>query len=357
MTDSLLHQVTQWDNLLLAFRKAAKGKRGKSSTARLEARLADELLVLQAELQTGAYEPGGYVHFHIQEPKRRKISAAPFRDRVVHHALCNVIEPLFERGFIDDSFANRCSKGTHRAIDRFQRFAQRHPYVLRADIEQHFAAIDHEILLRTLTRRLPDDSVAPLIEKIVASGRDVLEQEYRMHWFPGDDLLAACRARGLPIGNLTSQFWSNCFLDPFDHFVKRQLRCKAYLRYVDDFALFSNDKTQLWHWKEAITERLARYRLSIHESACQVTPTDCGTPWLGFLVYPDHRRLKARKARYATRHLTHRYDAWRAGKISFAELDASVNGWVNHVRFADTWGLRKTVFRRLAARNTRAADQ
>ena len=106
-----------------------------------------------------------------------------------------------------------------------------------------------------------------------------------------------------------------------------------------------------------ITERLARYRLSIHESACQVTPTDCGTPWLGFLVYPDHRRLKARKARYATRHLTHRYDAWRAGKISFAELDASVSGWVNHVRFADTWGLRNTVFRRLAARNRRAADQ
>ncbi len=212
MTDSLLHQVIQWDNLLLAFRKAAKGKRGKSSTARLEARLADELLVLQAELETGTYLPGGYKHFHIQEPKRRKISAAPFRDRVVHHALCNVIEPLFERGFIDDSFANRCGKGTHRAIDRFQRFAQRYPYVLRADVVQHFAAIDHEILLRTLTRRLPDASVAPLIEKIVASGQGVLEQEYRMRWFPGDDLLAACRPRGLPIGNLTSQFWSVCWV-------------------------------------------------------------------------------------------------------------------------------------------------
>ena len=357
MTGSLLHQVIQWDNLLLAFRKAAKGKRGKPATARLEARLADELLVLQAELQTGAYLPGGYVHFHIQEPKRRKISAAPFRDRVVHHALCNVIEPVFECGFIDDSFANRCGKGTHRAIDRFQRFARRYPYVLRADIVQHFAAIDHEILLGTLTRRLPDDSVMPLVEKIVASGQGVLEQEYHMRWFPGDDLLAACRSRGLPIGNLTSQFWSNCYLDPFDHFVKRQLGCSAYLRYVDDFALFSKDKQQLWHWKRDIIDRLARYRLSLHESACQVTPTDCGTPWLGFVIYPDHRKLKARKARYATRHLGQRYDAWREGKITFAELDAAVNGWVNHVRFADTWGLRKTVFRRLAARDMRAADQ
>ena len=349
-------QVIQWDNLLLAFRKAAKGKRGKPATARLEARLADELLVLQAELQSGTYSPGGYKHFTIQEPKRRKISAAPFRDRVVHHALCNVIEPLFERGFIDDSYANRRGKGTHRAIDRFQRFAQRYAYVLRADIEQHFAAIDHEILLRTLKRRLTDNSVSPLVEKIVASGRDVLEQEYRMHWFPGDDLLAACRSRGLPIGNLTSQFWSNCYLDPFDHFVKRQLGCRAYLRYVDDFALFSDDKQQLWHWKRAIMARLARYRLSIHESACQVLPTACGAPWLGFVVYPDHRKLKARKARYATRHLAQRYNAWQDGTITFAELDASVNGWVNHVRFADTWGLRKIVFRRLAARK-RAANQ
>lgn len=357
MTDSLLHQVTQWDNLLRAFHKAAKGKRGKAATARLEARLADELLILQDELQTGIYRPGGYTHFYIHEPKRRKISAAPFRDRVVHHALCNVIEPWFERGFIDDSYANRHAKGTHRAIDRFQRFARHYPYVLRADIVQHFAAIDHEILLRILKRRLPDNTVSLLIEKIITSGRGVLEQEYRMHWFPGDDLLAACRTRGLPIGNLTSQFWSNCYLDPFDHFVKRQLGCSAYLRYVDDFALFSNDKQQLWRWKKALMERLARYRLSIHESACQVVPTGCGTPWLGFVVYPGHRKLKARKARYASRHLAQRYDAWQDGKITFAELDASVKGWVNHVRFADTWGLRKTVFRRLAARKKRAAKQ
>ena len=352
-----MQQVTQWENLLLAFRKAAKGKRGKSGTARLEARLADELLLLQVELETGTYLPGGYVHFYIHEPKRRKISAAPFRDRVVHHALCNVIEPLFERSFIDDTYANRRGKGTHRAIDRFQRFAQRYSYVLRADIVQHFAAIDHEILLQTLRVKLPEHSVIPLIEKIVASGRGVLEQEYQMHWFPGDDLLAACRPRGLPIGNLTSQFWSNCYLDPFDHFVKRQLRCKAYLRYVDDFALFSNDKRQLWYWKQAIIERLARYRMNIHETACQVTPTNCGIPWLGFVIYPDHRKLKARKARYATCHLAQRYDAWIDGNISFAELDASVSGWVNHVRFADTWGLRKHVFRRLVARDRHVGNQ
>lgn len=348
MTNSLLVQVTNWENLLLAFRKAAKGKRGKAATARLESRLADELLLLQSTLLSGKYRPGGYVHFTIREPKRRKISAAPFRDRVVHHALCNIIEPLFERAFIADSYANRIGKGSHRAIQRFQYFSRRHRYVLRADIVKHFASIDHAILLGILEGRLPDDSLNPLIRGIVASGAGVLEDEYRMQWFDGDDLLAACRPRGLPIGNLSSQLWSNCYMDPFDHFVKRELRCKAYLRYVDDFALFSNDREQLWDWKRAIIRRLARYRLVLHESACQVTPTRCGAPWLGFVIYPEKRRLKARKARYATRHLSGRYRDWLDGHISFAELDAAVKGWVNHVSFANTTGLRKQVLKKMA---------
>jgi len=342
---------------LQAFAKAAKGKRGKASTAAVERRLADELLILQEELRGEHYRPGRYVHFFIHEPKRRRISAAPFRDRIVHHAVCNLIEPLFERGFIDDSYANRRGKGTHRALDRFQQFARRYPFALRADIVQHFAAIDHVILSSILGRKTPDPALQRLIEVIIASGRGVLDQKYQMHWFPGDDLLAACRPRGLPIGNLTSQFWSNCYLDPFDHFVKRQLRCPAYLRYVDDFALFSDDRDQLWDWRQAIIARLARYRLTLHENACQVTPTCCGIPWLGFLIFPEHRRLKARKARHATRVLCARYDDWREGRISFAELDASVKGWANHVRYADTWGLRREVYRRMATRQKARGQQ
>jgi len=350
---SLLQQLCQWSNLLRAFQHAAKGKRGKASTAQLEARLADHLLLLQSELVDGQYRPGGYRHFLIHEPKRRLISAAPFRDRVVHHALCQVIEPLFERGFIADSYANRKGKGTHRAINRFQAFARKYDHVLVCDIRQHFAAIDHDILLGILRQHLPDDSLDLLLQRIVASGTDVPEQEYAQCWFPGDDLLAACRPHGLPIGNLTSQFWSNCYLDPFDHFVKRELRCRAYLRYVDDFALFSNDKTALWQWKRAIIERLTRFRLTLHEESCQVRPTRCGTPWLGFVIYPEKRLLKARKARHATRHLLARQQQWRAGEISFAKFDASVRAWINHAGHGDTWGLRRTVLRRLAEQRLR----
>ena len=341
-------QLCSWRNLLCAYRKAAKGKRGAHTVAAFEHGLADRVLALQSELLHLEYAPGAYTHFYIHEPKRRKISAAPFRDRVVHHALCNLIEPRFERCFIADSYANRKGKGTHRAVDRLQAFARQYRYVLRADIVKHFASIDHEILLQALASHIPEADVLALARRIVASGEGVLDEELEMSWFPGDDLLAACRPRGLPIGNLTSQFWSNCYLHGFDLFVKRALRCRAYLRYVDDFALFADSKPQLWAWKRALIERLATLRLRIHEDSAQVMPVHGGIPWLGFVVYPTHRRIKARKVRNATRRLGERLAAYRGGEISFAEFDASVQGWVNHVRYADTWGLRRHTFANLA---------
>lgn len=305
----------------------------------------DRLLQLQQALLDGSYAPGKYSHFYIHEPKRRKISAAEFRDRVVHHALCSIIEPRFEQVFIPDSFANRVGKGTHRAIDRLQTFCRQYRYVLRCDIRQHFASIDHAILLTSLRKLIWEPDIMALIEKIVAGGCDVLANEYDMVWFPGDDLFAVCRPRGLPIGNLTSQFWSNCYLHSFDLFIKRELGCKAYLRYVDDFALFADSKQQLWKWKTALKLRLTALRLTIHDHKAQVLPTRNGIPWLGFVVYPGYRKVKARKVRHTTRRLRERYHAYCNGQISFAEFDASVQGWINYVRFADSWGLRRHVLK------------
>ena len=123
--------------------------------------------------------------------------------------------------------------------------------------------------------------------------------------------------------------------------MKRELGCKAYLRYVDDFALFADSKTTLWGWKIAVQSRLAAMRLTVHESSAQVMRTQSGIPWLGFVVYPDYRTVKARQARHATRRLGQQYEAYRGGEISFAQFDASVQGWINHVRRADSWGLRR----------------
>jgi hypothetical protein len=163
-----------------------------------------------------------------------------------------------------------------------------------------------------------------------------------MVYFPGDDLFAVNRPRGLPIGNLTSQFWSNCFMNPLDHFALNELGCRFYLRYVDDFALFSNSKRELWAWKRAIREKLAELRLTAHAGA-QVTPVTEGIPWLGWVVSPQRRRLKARNAVKFSRRLERNLDLYQAGQISFAELDSSVQGWINHVRYGDTWGLRRHI--------------
>lgn len=344
MSDISFRFLYSWENLWQAYRKAAKGKRGNAPAAHFERNLADKIVQLQRELVTQSYQPGDYVNFFIHEPKRRKISAAPFRDRVVHHALCNLIEPLFDARFIEDSYANRAGKGTHKALDRLQGFARQYRYVLRADMVKHFPSLDHAILFEAIARVIDDPGLLWLVRLILESGREVLKDEYQMVWFPGDDLFAATRPRGLPIGNLTSQFWSNVYMNPFDHFVQRSLGCRAYLRYVDDFALFSDSKKQLYEWKVSLIQQLAQLRLTLHEPEAQVMPTRDGIPWLGFVVYPDHRLIKRRNAVHFRQRLEHNIDLYEVGKISFAELDASVQGWINHVRYADTWGLRGHLF-------------
>ena len=231
---NLQEELCDWGNIRLAWQNASRGKRGRGATAAFEMLLADHLLELQNELNERTYQPGRYTSFHIHEPKKRLISAAPFRDRVVHHALCNITVPYFERLFIPDSYANQKGKGTHRALDRCTQFARRYKYVLQCDVKQFFPGIDHAILRQTLENMLPDKSVLWSIDRILNSGRGVLSEEYEMVYFPNDNLLAANRPRGLPIGNLTSQWWANCYLNPFDQFVKRELGCRAYLRYVDD---------------------------------------------------------------------------------------------------------------------------
>ncbi len=337
-------QVYGWSNLLEAWRRARKGKRGSPAAAAFELFAAEDLLELRRELAEQRYTPQPYDSFYVHDPKRRLISAAPFRDRVVHHALCGVIEPLFERRFIHDSYANRRGRGNHAALDRCQCFARRYRYVLPCDVEQFFAAIDHRILYRILAGVIADPHVLWLCRRILDSGRGVLAGEYSMRYFPGDDLLAALRPRGLPIGNLTSQLWANVYLHPFDHFVKRRLRCRGYLRFVDDFLLFADSKRTLWEWRQRIIGFLAGHRLTLHEAACQPRPVSEGIPYLGFVVFPHHRRLKRRKGIAYRRRLKKLVAAYRQGELSREDLMASVRGWVEHARHGQTRGLRRKLF-------------
>jgi RNA-directed DNA polymerase len=341
-------QLCSWDNLYLAYRNASRGKRGQPCVAYFEYRLEDHLLQLQRELVERTYHPGAYNSFYIHDPKRRLISAAPFRDRVVHHALCNLMEPVFERSFIGDSYANRLGKGTHRALDRATQFSRLFGYVLPCDVRQFFPSIDHALLRAILGRKVQDPGLLWLVDQILASGVGVLSEEYEMVYFKGDDLFAVVRPRGLPIGNLTSQFWANCYLNPFDHFVKKELGCRGYVRYVDDFLLFGDDKRELSAWRAMLIARLAALRLTLHENSSWPHPVGEGFPFLGFIVYPAHRRLKRRRGIAFARRLRLLQKDYARQWIPFEKLDASIKGWVNHARYGDTWGLRCALLGRLS---------
>ena len=272
------------------------------------------------------------------------VSAAPFADRVVHHALVQVIEPLFERTFIGGSYANRLGKGTHAALDKAQGWAREYGYFLPCDLKQFFPSIDHAVLQSVLARKMVCAPALALCERILASGVGLLDDEYSMVFFEGDDLLAAQRPRGLPIGNLTSQFWANVLLNELDQFVKRELGCHAYLRYVDDFLLFSNDKRQLWQWKAAVMEKLAQLRLRLHVRRACVGECAGGLPFLGFRLFARHRRLKTRNAWAFSHRLAAGKRHVASGLLTQDQLDAQVKGWVAHAAQADTWRLREKIF-------------
>jgi len=343
----LYEQICSFENLFEAFHRARRGKRHQESVARFERNLELELFQLQDELVECTYQPGPYRSFYRTEAKRRLISAAPFRDRVVHHALVGVLEPFFERRFIFDSYANRVGKGTHRALDRCTKFLRSHEYVLPCDVRQFFPSIDHQILYEQLRRVIPQTDVLWLVERILRNGVGVLDEEYQMRWFPGDDLFALNRPRGLPLGNLTSQFWANVYLNDLDHFIKRDLKCRSYLRYVDDFLLFNSDKRELLRWRADLIEFLQSLRLTIHENSAQIRPCFQGLTFLGFIVYPDHRRLKSASGHAFEHRIKKLLRAYQDGEIEQDKISASVRGWLAHCDHGDTWGLRRAILKKI----------
>jgi retron-type reverse transcriptase len=231
---NLWERVISFEALLYAADNARKGKRFRPAVAAFHFDQERALWKLREELTAKTYRPGAYRSFFIYEPKKRQISAAPYRDRVVHHALTGVLEPIFERTFIADSYACRKGKGAHAAADRCQQFARRFRYVLKADIRKFFPSLDHEILKGLVARKIKDPDVLWLVGQIIDHSNP---QEEVLSYFPGDDQFTpGVRRRGIPIGNQTSQFFANVYLDPFDHFVKDRLGIRGYVRYVDDCA-------------------------------------------------------------------------------------------------------------------------
>ncbi len=352
---NLYPRIYDFDNLLLAWFKARRGgKRKWPAVAAFEVELESNLWALHDELRDKTCRPDPYRHFTIYHPKVRRISAASFRDRVVHHALMQVTWPIFEARMIHDSYACRAGtlapvlrsgasagEGTHRALDRCQHFSRVYPYALQCDVVQFFPSIDHAILRAQLARHIACAGTMWLVDRILESGAGVLREHYDMVYFAEDDLLAALRPRGLPIDNLSSQNWANVYLNDLDQFIKHDLR------YCDDFVLFGHDKAALWAWREAIIERLAGLRLTLHQERAQVFPVKAGIPWLGFRVFPTHRRLRRRNVKVFARRLRAQRDAYRAGQMALGDVTRSVRAWVAHARHGDTYRLRQSLFKQV----------
>ena len=340
----LFDRIADFSALRDAALRAAKGKRSKPGAAAFLANLEPEVLRLERELKSGAYRPGGYKKFEIFQPKHRVVSAAPFRDRVVHHALHAVCEPIFERGFIHDSYANRVGKGTHRAVARYESFRDRSRWVLRCDIYRYFPAIDHAILKADLRRRIACGRTLALLDRVI--DRSNPQEPVILH-FSGDDLLTPLeRRRGLPVGNLTSQFFANVYLDGLDHFCKEMLRAKGYLRYVDDFALFHDDPSQLEAWRDKIADYLTGRRLRLHPRKTTIVPTAEPAPFLGFVLSPNgKRRLPDENVRRFRNRLRGLRDRWRQGTVTQEEVERRVRSWIAHAEHANTWRLRHAIFR------------
>ncbi|HLD15689.1 MAG TPA: reverse transcriptase domain-containing protein [Candidatus Nanoarchaeia archaeon] len=238
---NLYKKIITFENLFFAWKKARKGKTKKDYVLEFDANLIDNLTLLQKELKDLTYKPKPLEGFVLRDPKTRKISKSDFRDRIVHHALCNIIEPLFDTSFINDSCANRKGKGNLFAIKRFDKFKRKvskngtkidnffnnnfvKGYCLKADIRHYFDEVDHEILLSLISKKIKDRNVIDLISKIIKN-------------YP--------KNKGMPLGNLTSQFFANIYLNELDYFVKHHLRAKYYIRYVDDFVLLDSSLEQL----------------------------------------------------------------------------------------------------------------
>jgi retron-type reverse transcriptase len=319
---NLFDQIISFENLLLASRKAQKCKRFKPSVSSFNLELEKELLIIQHELKYQTYQPGSYKRFLIFDPKKRLISAAPYRDRVVHHALCNVIEPIFDKTFIYDSYACRKNKGTHKAVDRFTKFCRLNRYVLKCDISKYFDSVDHEILFELIARKIKDRKTLWLIKLIIAS-------------------LNGQGGKGIPIGNLTSQFFANIYLNGMDHFIKEELKCEYYIRYVDDFVVLDGDKKKLHEIKAAIVDYVVRLKLKLHPAKSTVFPVTQGTDFLGYKIYPTHRLVRKSNVKRFIRRMKKYYEALLRGKIISEKISMSVQSWAAHAAHADSYGLLK----------------
>ena len=320
---NLYEKLCRYQNLELAFKKARKGKTKKAYVKVFEEKLEQNILRLQEELFEHTYRPKPLDTFILKDPKTRRISRSDFRDRVVHHALCNIIEPLFDKTFIFDSYANRKGKGTLKAIERFEHFSRkvsandsRACFVLKADVRKYFDSVSHDKLMSILAKKIGDERVLWLCRVIL-------------------DNFSIAPGRGMPLGNLTSQFFANVYLNELDQFVKHELKAKYYVRYVDDFAILDTSFRVLEQIKLRINEFLRlKLDLELHPQKSCIRGARRGVDFLGMRVFPTHRLLRKKNVRKFKKKWTLLDNAYQRGLLPIEKMHDSLQGWCAYAKHA-----------------------
>lgn len=322
--NNLLPAIADADNLRLAFWKARKGKSWSKPVKAYRADLDANLMLLREQLLSGKVQVGRYHFFKIWDPKERQICAPSFAEQVLHHALMNVCHDRLEKIQVFDSYACRKGKGTYAALERSKYYTRRYKYFLKLDVKKFFDTIHHNVLKAQLARLFRDQEVQNIFFRIIDS--------YEAH--PG---------RGVPIGNLTSQYFANHYLSGLDHYIKEQLRIKAYVRYMDDMALWDDDKEVLKQARRKIKEFVET------ELQCQLKPpllnfSSRGLPFLGYVVLPYNLRLSLRSRRRFVQKLRNLEGKYQSGEWDEAACQRRALPLLAFTQHANAKAFRKKVF-------------
>lgn len=324
----LFSKIITFENLLLASKKSMRGKKIKIATNAFNFNLENEIILLKQQLETKSYKPLPYSQFEVKEPKVRKICSSNFRDRVVHHAICNIIEPIFESRLIYDSYACRVGKGTHLAVSRCQEFSRKYSYYLKCDIKKFFENIDHQVLKNILCRLFKDKELLWLLDVIID------------HKTPENQ-----ESKGLPIGNLTSQHFANLYLGELDHLIKDRLRVKGYIRYMDDFICFAQSKKELWELHTKIGDFVEQtLKLELKEAVTQVAPVAEGIPFLGFRIFPQLIRIKSENLSRMKNNIRRKEVQFIKGHVSEKNLINTVGSIIAHANHVNSLAVRRRIF-------------
>ena len=277
---NLIQEIAHFDNLYLAYYKAKKGKEDKPEVLKYSHTLNENLKILQHQIETGNVNVGNYHYFTIYDPKERLICAASFSERVLHHAIMNVCHQYFENYLIYDTYATRLNKGTYKALERASVFQEKYKWFYKFDIRKYFDSISHNILLGLLNKKFKDAKLLFVFQKIINSYNTT-------------------QNKGLPIGNLTSQYFANHYLGKLDHYIKHKLQLKAYVRYMDDFIIWHNDKNEIKKNGLQIAAFLTK-ELDLQLKTFTMNRTVKGLTFLSYRLFPNKILLaKCSKIRFA----------------------------------------------------------